>query len=43
MPSHGIGYIGIGDSNKALKNWKESVQAYTNAINILSKLPKENV
>jgi hypothetical protein len=34
MPNHGIGYVGTGDSYKALSNWNEAINHYTKALQL---------
>ena len=36
MPTHHVGFVGIGDSLRAIDKNSEAVDAYTNAIQLLS-------
>jgi len=37
-----MGYLGAGDSYKALMNWTEAVNSYTKALNLLKKVKPED-
>jgi tetratricopeptide (TPR) repeat protein len=32
MPLNGMGFVGVGDSHKALKQWQQAIAAYSKAI-----------
>ena len=32
MPLNGMGFVGVGDSHKALKQWQPAIAAYSKAI-----------
>ena len=36
MPANGLGFLGVGDSHKALKQWQQAITAYSKAIQLLS-------
>jgi hypothetical protein len=31
-PTNGMGFVGVGDSNKALLHWQQAINAYSKAI-----------
>jgi tetratricopeptide (TPR) repeat protein len=36
MPQLGMGYLGVGDSHKALKKWQSAITAYSKALQLLT-------
>ena len=36
MPTNGMGFVGVGDTQKALKHWQPAITAYSKAISLFS-------
>ena len=34
MPLNGLGFLGVGDSHKALKQWEPAIVSYTKALQL---------
>jgi len=35
-PNNGMGFLGVGDSNKALHQWPQAITAYSKALKLFS-------